>query len=72
MQAGYLLGSTVVVETLFVVPGIGQQVVQAMLDRNYPVMQACVLIFVLSFIVVNLLTDLLYLAINPKLRRSAA
>lgn len=72
MQAGYLLGSTVVVETLFVVPGIGQQVVQAMLDRNYPVMQACVLIFVLSFIVVNLVTDLLYLAINPKLRRSAA
>lgn len=72
MQAGYLLGSTVVVETLFVVPGIGQQVVQAMLDRNYPVMQACVLIFVLSFIVVNLVTDLLYLAINPKLRRAAA
>ena len=71
MQAGYLLGSTVVVETLFVVPGIGQQVVQAMLDRNYPVMQACVLIFVLAFVVVNLLTDLLYLAINPKLRRAA-
>jgi peptide/nickel transport system permease protein len=72
MQAGYLLGSTVVVETLFVVPGLGQEVVQAMLDRNYPVLQACMLIFVLGFIVVNLATDLMYLAINPKLRRAPA
>jgi peptide/nickel transport system permease protein len=72
MQAGYLLGSTIVVETLFVVPGLGQEVVQAMLDRNYPVLQACMLIFVLGFIIVNLATDLTYLAINPKLRRAAA
>lgn len=71
MQAGYILGSTVVIETLFVVPGIGQEVVQAMLNRNYTVMQACVLIFVTGFILVNLLTDLLYLALNPKLRRAA-
>ena len=71
MQAGYILGSTVVIETLFVVPGIGQEVVQAMLNRNYTVMQACVLIFVTAFILVNLLTDLLYLALNPKLRRAS-
>ena len=71
MQAGYILGSTVVIETLFVVPGLGQEVVQAMLNRNYTVMQACVLIFVTGFILVNLLTDLLYLALNPKLRRAA-
>ncbi len=71
MQAGYILGSTVVIETLFVVPGLGQEVVQAMLNRNYTVVQACVLIFVTGFILVNLLTDLLYLALNPKLRRAA-
>jgi peptide/nickel transport system permease protein len=71
MQAGYILGSTVVIETLFVVPGLGQEVVQAMLNRNYTVVQACVLIFVTGFILVNLLTDLLYLALNPKLRREA-
>jgi peptide/nickel transport system permease protein len=70
MQAGYVLGSTVVVETLFVVPGIGQEVVQAMLNRDYPVMQACVLIFVTGFILMNLITDLLYLLLNPKLRRA--
>jgi len=70
MQAGYILGSTVVIETLFVVPGLGQEVVQAMLNRNYTVVQACVLIFVTGFILVNLLTDLLYLALNPKLRRA--
>jgi peptide/nickel transport system permease protein len=72
MQAGYVLGATVVVETLFVVPGIGQEVVQAMLNRDYPVMQACVLIFVTGFILVNLVTDLLYLALNPKLRRATS
>jgi peptide/nickel transport system permease protein len=71
MQAGYILGSTVVIETLFVVPGIGQEVVQATLNRDYTVMQACVLIFVTGFILVNLLTDLLYLQLNPKLRKSA-
>jgi len=71
MQAGYILGATVVIETLFVVPGLGQEVVQAMLNRNYTVVQACVLIFVTGFILVNLLTDLLYLALNPKLRRAA-
>lgn len=71
MQAGYILGSTVVIETLFVVPGIGQEVVQAMLNKDYTVMQTCVLIFVTGFILVNLLTDLLYLLLNPKLRRAA-
>jgi peptide/nickel transport system permease protein len=71
MQAGYILGSTVVIETLFVVPGIGQEVVQAMLNRDYTVMQACVLIFVTGFILMNLLTDLFYLVLNPKLRRAA-
>jgi peptide/nickel transport system permease protein len=46
--------------------------VQAMLNRDYPVMQACVLIFVTGFILVNLVTDLLYLALNPKLRRATS
>ena len=72
MQVGYLIGGTVVVEQLFSIPGIGQLVVEAMLNRNYPVVQACVLIFVVMFILVNLLTDLLYAVMNPKLRRAHA
>ncbi len=69
LQVGYLLGGTVVVEQLFAIPGMGQLVVQAMLSRNYPVVQTCVLIFVIMFILVNLASDLLYAALNPKLRR---
>ena len=71
LQVGYLLGGTVVVEQLFAIPGVGQLVVQAMLNRNYPVVQTCVLIFVLGFIVVNLIADLLYAVLNPKIRKAA-
>jgi peptide/nickel transport system permease protein len=71
LQVGYLLGGTVVVEQLFSIPGVGQLVVQAMLNRNYPVVQMCVLIFVLGFILVNLLADLLYAVLNPKIRKAA-
>jgi peptide/nickel transport system permease protein len=68
MQAGYLLGGTVVVEQLFAIPGIGQLIVQAMLNRDYPVVQACVLIFVVAFILVNLVSDVAYALLNPRLR----
>lgn len=71
LQVGYLLGGTVVVEQLFAIPGVGQLVVQAMLNRNYPVVQTCVLIFVLGFILVNLIADLLYAVLNPKIRKAA-
>jgi peptide/nickel transport system permease protein len=72
MQIGYLIGGTVVVEQLFAIPGVGQLVVEAMLNRNYPVVQACVLIFVILFILVNLASDLLYAVMNPKLRKASA
>ncbi|GIH21202.1 ABC transporter permease [Rugosimonospora africana] len=72
LQVGYLLGGTIVVEQLFAIPGVGQLIVQAMLNRNYPVVQACVLIFVVGFILVNLISDLLYTVLNPKLRRAGA
>jgi peptide/nickel transport system permease protein len=72
LQLGYLLGGTVVVEQLFSIPGIGQLIVQAMLNRNYPVVQACVLIFVVAFILASLITDILYSVLNPRLRTAAA
>ena len=68
MQLGYLLGGTVVIEQVFSLPGIGQLPVEAMLDRDYPVVQATVLILVLAFILINLLVDMLGLYFNPKLR----
>jgi peptide/nickel transport system permease protein len=72
LQLGYLLGGTVVVEQLFSLPGIGQLIVQAMLNRNYPVVQACVLIFVVAFIVASLITDIVYTVLNPRLRKAAS
>ncbi|MCU1478705.1 MAG: transporter permease [Subtercola sp.] len=72
LQLGYLLGGTVVVEQLFGLPGVGQLIVQAMLSRNYPVVQACILVFVVAFIVANLATDLLYAVLNPRLRKAGA
>jgi len=68
LQAGYLLGSTIVVEQVFGLPGVGQLIVQSMLNHNYPDVQASVLVICVIFIVVNVLVDLSYLVISPKLR----
>ena len=66
LQLADLLGGTVVLETIFSWPGIGQAIYLAIVDRDYPLIQAGV--FVLGFIVVvtNLLVDLLYRALNPR------
>ena len=72
LQVGYILGGTVVVEQLFSLPGLGQLIVEAMLARNYPVLQACILVFVVAFILANLITDLLYAVLNPRLRKVGA
>jgi peptide/nickel transport system permease protein len=72
LQLGYLLGATVIIEQVFSIPGVGQLVVQAMLNRDYPVVQACVLVFVVAFVIVNLVADLAYTVLNPKLRRAGA
>lgn len=64
--AGYLLGGAVVVEQVFAIPGVGRLGLQAIVQRDHPVLQAVVLIVAALFVVVNLLTDLLYAAIDPR------
>ena len=66
IQFGALLGGAVVIETLFALPGIGSLIVTAINLRNYPVVQGGVLIIATLFIVINLLTDVLYGAIDPR------
>ncbi len=68
LQFGYLLGGAVIVEELFSLPGVGRLIVTSTLERNYPVVQASVLIVALMFILVNLVTDVLYAVLNPKIR----
>jgi peptide/nickel transport system permease protein len=67
MQFGYLLGGAVIVEQVFDLPGVGSLIVTATLERNYPVVQAGMLVVAFLFIVVNLSTDILYVILNPRL-----
>jgi peptide/nickel transport system permease protein len=68
LQFGGLLGGTVLTETVFSWPGIGRLLVESILARDYPVIQGSILIFALLFILVNLIVDLLYGLIDPRVR----
>jgi glutathione transport system permease protein len=68
LQFGFLLGGSIVVETVFNWPGVGRLLVDAVSMRDYPVIQALVLLFSLEFILINLVVDLLYGFINPTIR----
>jgi len=68
LQFGYLLGGAVVVEQIFSLPGIGRQVLVGINQKEYAVVQSTVLVIALLFVVVNLLTDLLYRRIDPRVR----
>ena len=68
LQFGFLLGGSIVVETVFNWPGLGRLLVDAVGMRDYPVIQSLVLLFSLEFILINLVVDLLYGFINPTIR----
>lgn len=68
MQLGALLGGAVITETIFDWPGIGLLTVEAIQQRDYPVVQACVLLISVIYVLVNTLTDLLYGMIDPRIR----
>ncbi len=67
-QMGYLLGGTVVIEEIFALPGMGRLVLQAIFQRDYPVVQGVVLVIALLFVVTNLVVDLVYAWIDPRIR----
>jgi len=63
-----LMGGAVVTETVFSIPGIGQLVVQSVLRRDYPVIQGVTLIVAASYVLINLLVDVLYLVVDPRVK----
>ena len=67
VQAGYLLGGAVLTETVFAWPGVGTLMVQGILARDFPLVQGCVLVVALSFVVINLIVDLLYAWLDPRI-----
>jgi ABC-type dipeptide/oligopeptide/nickel transport system permease component len=68
LQFGTLLAGTIVTETIFSWPGIGRLTVQAISSRDYPLLQGCILVISISYVLVNLFTDLLYSFIDPRVR----
>ncbi len=69
LQFGALLAGAIVTETIFSWPGIGRLTIQAINNRDYPVVQGCVLAIGLTYVAVNFLTDLLCSAVNPRIRQ---
>ena len=68
LQLGGLISGAVVTERIFALPGFGKLTLDAVFTRDYPVIQAVVLIITVSYIVINLAVDILYSVINPKIR----
>ncbi|MGG4442630.1 nickel ABC transporter permease [Brevibacillus fortis] len=68
LQFGFLLGGAVVVEQVFAWPGLGSYLIDSVLARDYPAMQALILLFSVQFLIVNLLVDISYSLVNPQIR----
>ncbi|MCF7946160.1 MAG: ABC transporter permease [Spirochaetia bacterium] len=67
-NAGYLLGGAIVIEEVFALPGMGRLALYAIYQRDYPVIQAIVLVIATLFVLVNLITDLIYAVADPRIR----
>jgi peptide/nickel transport system permease protein len=70
LQFGGLLGGAVMTETVFAWPGVGTMILDAILKKDYPVVLAGVMVVALGFVVINLALDLLYSALDPRIRRA--
>jgi peptide/nickel transport system permease protein len=68
LEAGGLLTGSIVAEMIFSWPGIGRLLIGAISARDYPLVQGCVLLFAITYVLINLLTDLLYHAADPRVR----
>lgn len=69
LQLGALLGGAVITEMIFAWPGIGQLTIEAIQRRDYPLVQACVIIISFAYVTVNMLTDLVYARVDPRIQR---
>jgi peptide/nickel transport system permease protein len=67
LQIGYLLGGAVIVEQVFTLPGIGRLLLDSIYGRDYPVVQGAVLVVAFGFVMVNLIVDLLYAILDPRI-----
>ncbi|MFK7853909.1 MAG: ABC transporter permease [Granulosicoccus sp.] len=68
VSTGYLLGGAIVIEQVFAIPGLGRLVLGAIAERNYPLVQATILVMATGFVLVNFIVDMLYFIIDPRVR----
>jgi ABC-type dipeptide/oligopeptide/nickel transport system permease component len=68
LEFGFLLGGAIIVESVFALPGVGMLMVNAIFNRDYPVVQGGMLVIAVLFVLVNLMTDLVYGLVNPRIR----
>ena len=68
LQTGFLLGGVVITEQIFGLPGLGWTLLNGVYQRDYPVVQGTVMVFAVTFVLVNLLVDLLYTYLDPRIR----
>jgi ABC-type dipeptide/oligopeptide/nickel transport system permease component len=68
LQLGTLLGGAVIIETVFAWPGVGRLLVEAIGNRDYPLVQASILVITSAFVIINLLVDLSYGVLDPRIR----
>lgn len=67
VQVGVLLSGALIIEQVFALPGLGRLTVQAVLDRDFPLVQGCVIVIAIIFVFANLLTDLIYVYLDPRI-----
>ena len=65
---GYLLGGAVITEQIFAIPGLGWTLLNGVYQRDYPVVQGTVMLFAVTFVVVNFVVDVLYTYLDPRIR----
>jgi peptide/nickel transport system permease protein len=69
IQLGYLLGGTVIIEQIFILPGMGRLLITSIGNRDFPVVQSVTLVFAAGFVIVNMIVDLCYSLIDPRTRK---
>ena len=70
LALGRLIAGTIIVESIFSIPGIGTQLISAITGRDYPVVQGMILVYALIFILINVVTDIVYTRLDPRVRLS--
>ncbi|MGD9317835.1 MAG: ABC transporter permease, partial [Anaerolineae bacterium] len=71
LDLGYIVGGAVVIEAVFARPGIGDMMLRAIYSRDFPVLQGCMFILALAIILSNILADLVYVVVDPRIRHEA-